>query len=102
MGQRDDWCNVGCTICIELILMIEDGQLIQKERSGTQHLGQILHISVNNEVCGMQCNNDIVLITGNIEKRMMGEIKNKINFQKQKIQVIKNYFVGFTLIHTYL
>lgn len=82
--------------------MIEDGQLIQKDRSGTQHLGQILHISVNNEVCGMQCSNDIVLITGNIEKRMMGEIKNKINFQKQKIQVIKNYFVGFTLIHTYL
>ena len=68
----------------QLILMIEDGQLIQKDRSGTQHLGQILHVSVNNELCGMQCGNDIVLITANIERRMMGEIKNKINFQKHK------------------
>lgn len=32
----------------------------------------------------MQCSNDIVLITANIERRMMEEIKNKINFQKHK------------------
>ena len=85
MGQRDDWCHLGCTICKELILMIEDGRLILKDRSGTQHLGQILHISVNNEVYGTQCSNDTVLITANIERRMMGEIKNKINFQKLKV-----------------
>lgn len=65
--------------------MIEDGRLILKDRSGTQHLGQILHISVNNEVYGTQHSNDTVLITANIERRMIGEIKNKINFQKHKV-----------------